>query len=113
MPAPASQLMQAAPSALYPIGAAICMTLGLTPNSKIPTRFRFSEEKQWIALFVGCLILVKYLRDLKKHFEKLEERILLLQEERDGLRKILDDEINKHTNKQAEQPPRTQTCRSE
>lgn len=67
------------PSALYPLLGAALMTFGLTPNSKFPTRFRASEETQWLVLFAGCVVLVWYIRKLSRHFENLEKQITILQ----------------------------------
>lgn len=67
------------PSALYPLAGAALMAFGLTPNSKFPTRFRASEETQWLVLFAGCVVLVWYIRKLSRHFENLEKQIATLQ----------------------------------
>ena len=79
------------PSALYPIVGAALMTFGLTPNSKFPTRFRASEEIQWIVLFAGSIVLVWYLRKLANHIERLENRIQNLKGENSGLRTLLNE----------------------
>lgn len=79
------------PSALYPLLGAALMTFGLTPNSKFPTRFRASEETQWLVLFAGCVVLVMYLRKLANHIERLENRVQNLEGENNGLRTLLNE----------------------
>ena len=69
------------PSALYPLVGAALMAFGLTPNSKFPTRFRASEETQWFVLFVGCTVLIWYLRKLSNQAKSLQDMLQHLQEE--------------------------------
>lgn len=106
IPARANKLMQAAPSVLYPIGAAICMTLGLTPNSKIPTRLRVSEETQWIALFVGCIVLIGYLRKLSNQAQSLQDVLQQLKEE------VQDMSAQQHKKQQLNNTPIFPLCSS-
>lgn len=69
------------PSALYPLAGAALMAFGLTPNSKFPTRFRASEETQWLVLFAGCTVLIWYLRKLSKQAKSLQDTVQYLQQE--------------------------------
>lgn len=83
------------PSIFYPLVSTALIAFGITPNSKLPTRFRAPEEAQWFLLFAGCILLVVYLRKLANHIEKLENRIIKLEEERKELRTLLDTYILK------------------